>query len=289
MALVTMKEILDKARNEKYAVGAFEFWSLDSAQAVVEAAAELGVPAILQAGLLECEFAGGIKNMYKIAKMVADEFSGVPIALHLDHAEDYDFIISALEAGFTSVMIDASMMSFEDNVAITKKVADTARKYGASVEAELGKLAGAEGSISVSNEDAAQTDPEEARCFVETTGIDALAVAIGTAHGFYSFTPRINISRLKAIADIVPVPLVLHGGSGTPEEQVTEAISHGIAKVNICTEFVAAYGKQYIETQNQPGYKYSIPSLFGPSKEAGKALVKAKMKLFTLPISQQMQ
>ena len=280
MALVTMKEILDKARREKYAIGGFEFWSLDSAQAVVESAAELGVPAILQAGLLECEFAGGIKNLYRIAKMVAEEYSNVPVALHLDHAEDYDFVVSALEAGFTSVMIDASAMSYEDNVAISKKVVDAARPYGASVEAELGKLAGAEGNISVSDEEAAQTDPEEARRFVEATGIDALAVAIGTAHGFYNFTPQINIDRLKAIAELVSVPLVLHGGSGTPDAKVAEAIGHGIAKVNICTEFVAAFGKQYIETQNRPGYKYSIPSLFGPSKAAGKALVREKMALF---------
>jgi fructose-bisphosphate aldolase class II len=274
-----MKEILDKAREEKYAVGAFEFWSLDSAQAVVESAAELGLPAILQAGFIECEFAGGIGNLYKIAKIVAGEFP-VPVALHLDHAEDYDFILSALDAGFTSVMIDASALNFEANVAITKKVADAARPYGASVEAELGKLAGNEGGISVSEEEAAQTDPDEAKRFVEATGIDALAVAIGTAHGFYSFAPKINIGRLKAIADKVSIPLVLHGGSGTPDEKVVEAISHGISKVNICTEFVAAFGKQYTETQQQVGFKYSIPSLFGPSKEAGKALAKAKMKLF---------
>ena len=280
MALVTMKEILDKARKEKFAIGAFEFWSLDSAQAVVQSASELSMPAILQAGLLECEFAGGIKNLYRIAKIVAEDFTNVPVALHLDHAEEYDFILSALEAGFTSVMIDASKISFEDNIAITKKVVDAAQPYGASVEAELGKLPGNEGSISVSEAEAAQTDPEEARRFVEATGIDALAVAIGTVHGFYNFTPNINIDRLKAIADLVPIPLVLHGGSGTPDEKVLEAISHGITKVNICTEFVAAFGKQYIETQNQPEYRYSIPSLFGPSKEAGKALAKKKMKLF---------
>jgi len=280
MALVKMKEILDVARKEKYAVGAFTFWSLDSAQAVVESAAELGIPAILQAGFIECEFAGGIKNLYRIAKMVAEEFP-VPVALHLDHAEDYDFVLSALDAGFTSVMIDASALCYAENAALTKKVVDAARPYGATVEAELGRLAGSEGHISVSEEEAAQTDPDEACRFVAETGIDALAIAIGTAHGFYNFTPKINIQRLKDIAAKVEVPLVLHGGSGTPEDKVAEAIQHGIAKVNICTEFVAAFGKQYIETQGQPGYKYSIPSLFGPSKESGKAVAKAKMMLFS--------
>jgi len=274
-----MKEILDKARADKYAVGAFEFWSLDSAQAVVEAAEELGCPAILQAGFIECEFAKGIKNLSEIARIVANA-SSVPVALHLDHAEDYDFILSALDAGFTSVMIDASAMSFEDNVDLTKKVVEAARPCGVTVEAELGKLAGNEGNISVSEEDAAQTDPDEAKKFVELTGIDALAVAIGTAHGFYTFTPKLNISRLKMIAEKVNIPLVLHGGSGTPDDMVVEAVGNGIAKVNVCTEFVAAFGKQYIDTQNQQGFKYSIPGLFGPSKEAGKALVKSKMKLF---------
>jgi len=280
MALVTMKEILVPARKEKYAIGAFTFWSLDSAQAIVESATELGLPAILQAGFIECEFAGGIKNLYRIAKMVAEEFP-ISVALHLDHAEDYDFVLSALDAGFTSVMIDASALSYTENAALTKKVADAARPYGATVEAELGRLAGTEGHVSVTEEEAAQTDPVEARRFVEETGIDALAVAIGTAHGFYNFTPKINIQRLKEIAAQVAVPLVLHGGSGTPEDKVAEAITHGIAKVNICTEFVAAFGKQYIATQGQLGYKYSIPSLFGPSKEAGKAVAKAKMKLFS--------
>jgi len=279
MPLLTMKEILDKARSEKYAVGAFEFWSLDSAQAVIEAAEEIGCPAILQAGFMECEFAGGIKNLYKIAKMTAED-SSVPVALHLDHAEDYDFIMEALDTGFTAVMIDASAMSFKDNVDITKKVVDAARPYGATVEAELGKLAGSEGNIDVADEDAAQTDPDEACRFVELTGIDALAVAIGTAHGFYTFTPKLNIERLKKIAEKVSIPLVLHGGSGTPDDMVAEAVQNGIAKVNVCTEFVAAFGKQYIETQNQAGFKYSIPGLFGPSKNAGKAVIKSKMKLF---------
>jgi len=279
MPLVAMKEILDRAKKEKYAVGAFEFWSLDSAQAVVESAAELNMPVILQAGLIECEFAGGIKNLYRIVRMVADN-SQVPVALHLDHTEDYDFVCKAMDAGFTSVMIDASKTSFGENVKITKKVVEAARPYGVSVEAELGKLAGNEGSINVSEEEAAQTDPDDARIFVQETGIDALAVAIGTAHGFYKFTPKINIYRLKKIAAKVNIPLVLHGGSGTPDEKVVEAISYGIAKVNICTEFIAAFGRMYTATQKQPGFKYSIPSLFEPSKQAGKELARAKIKLF---------
>ena len=279
MPLVTMKEILVPARAAGYAVGAFEFWSLDSAQAVAESAAELGLSAILQAGLIECEFAGGIKNLYRLAKIVADEFP-VKVALHLDHAESYDFVLSALDAGFTSVMIDASALPFEQNAALTRRVVEAARPYGATVEAELGRLAGSEAALSVSDEEAAQTDPEEARRFVDETDIDALAVAIGTAHGFYKHTPRINIERLKKITELVGIPLVLHGGSGVPDDKIKEAIENGITKINICTEFVAAFGKEYIQTQNNAGFKYSVPTLFGPSKEAGKKLVKAKLELF---------
>ena len=280
MPLVTMKEILNEARKGKYALGAFEFWSFDSARAVAESAAELGLPAILQAGLLECGYAGGFKNLYVMAKMASEDF-GVSIALHLDHAEEHDIILKALDAGFTSVMIDASAMSYDENVAVTKRVVDAARAYGASVEAELGRLTGSEGNVVIVEEEAAQTDPDEAARFAAETGIDALAVAIGTAHGFYTFTPKLNISRLIEISEKTKIPLVLHGGSGTPDEQVAEAVENGIAKVNICTEFVAAYGKKYIETQNQPGFKYSVPSLFGPSVSTGKELVKSKMELFS--------
>ena len=279
MALVTMKEMLVTAREKGYAIGAFEFWSLDSAQAVVEAAAELNTPVILQAGLIECEFAAGIQNLYKIAKCVADD-APIPVALHLDHAETYEFICRAIDAGFTSVMFDGSALPYAENLEITGRVVEAARRAGVSVEAELGRLAGSEGNISVGEEEAMQTDPDEAFAFVRDTGVDALAVAIGTAHGFYTFTPKINISRLKEIAAKVDVPLVLHGGSGTPDDKVAEAIKNGISKVNICTEFVAAFGKAYIQTQQAPGFKYSIPGLFGPSKAAGKKLAYEKIKFF---------
>jgi len=178
-------------------------------------------------------------------------------------------------------MMDGSMLSFKDNIAITRKVVEAAKPAGVTVEGEIGKLAGSEANISVTEEEAAQTDPEEARIFVEETGIDALAVAIGTAHGFYKFTPKINIDRLKMISEKVGLPIVLHGGSGTPDAKVVESIKYGIAKVNICTEFVAAFGKAYIATQGAEGFKYSVPGLFAPSKAAGKALAYSKIKLFS--------
>ena len=280
MPLVTMKEILIPARLNKYAVGAFEFWSLDSAQAIVEAAEELNMSVIIQAGPWECQYAG-IKNLSMIGKAVSDSAS-IPVALHLDHGDTFELAYQAIDAGFTSVMIDVSHLPYEENVNITKKVVSLAKSAGVTVEAELGRLAGCEASFEISEEEAMQTDPDEAERFTNETGIDALAVAIGTAHGFYKYVPRINIDRLKKIAEKVSIPLVLHGGSGTPDEKIVESIKYGISKVNICTEFVAVFGKTYINTQNNTdGFKYSVPSLFNPSKAAGKELVWSKIKLFS--------
>lgn len=276
MALVTMREMLKEARAHKYAVGAFEFWSYDSAYAVAKAAKSLNVPAILQVGPYEKEFMDGYKNAVAMAKM-ASEYHDLPVAIHLDHAEEYEEVVEALEAGFTSVMIDASKYEFEKNVELTCKVVEKAKEYGASVEAEIGKLAGNEGNIT--NDEDEQTDPAMAAEFVRQTGVDCLAVAIGTAHGFYTRPPVINIARLKEIAAVVDIPLVLHGGSGTPEDKVAEACANGIAKVNICTEFIAAYGKGY-NGQNTEDFKYNVLSLFKEGRESGSALAKSKMELF---------
>ena len=276
MPLVTMREMLKEARAHRYAVGAFEFWSYDSAYAVASAAKSLNVPVILQVGPFEKDFMDGYKNAVTMAKMAADYFD-LPVAIHLDHAEEYSEVVEALESGFTSVMIDASKMDFDKNVELTCKVVEKAKEYGASVEAEIGKLAGNEGNISNDEDD--QTDPAMAAEFVKRTGVDCLAVAIGTAHGFYVRPPKINIDRLREIAAVVEIPLVLHGGSGTPEDKVAEACRNGIAKVNICTEFIAAYGKGF-NGQNAEGFKYNVNSLFREGRNSGSALAKKKMELF---------
>ena len=276
--LVTMKEMLEIARKEKYAVGAFEFWSYDSARAVLKVAKELNVPAILQVGHFERDYMDGYENARIFAEMAAKEFD-VPVALHLDHAETFEEVMKALEAGFTSVMIDGSMLPFEENVALTKRVVEAARSYGASVEAELGKLAGNEGLKTLEEEEAEQTSPEEAEKFVELTGVDALAVAIGTAHGLYTRPPKININRLKEIAAKVEIPLVLHGGSGTPADKVEEAVANGIAKVNICTEFIVAFGKEYTKAQQREGFSYNVEKLFKAGRSAAEDLVREKMSL----------
>lgn len=278
--LVTMKEMLEEARAKQYAVGAFEFWSYDSARAVLKVAKELGLPAILQVGHFERDYMDGYENARIFAEMAAKEFD-VPVALHLDHAETFEEVMKALKAGFTSVMIDGSMLTFEENVALTKQVVEAAREYGASVEAELGKLAGNEGTKSLEEEEAEQTSPEEAARFVELTGVDALAVAIGTAHGLYTRPPKINIDRLKEIAAKVEIPLVLHGGSGTPADKVEEAVQNGIAKVNICTEFIVAFGKEYTRAQETPGFSYNVEKLFKAGRTASENLVRDKMELLS--------
>ncbi|MBQ7499406.1 MAG: class II fructose-bisphosphate aldolase [Clostridia bacterium] len=277
MRLVTMREMLKDARAGHYAVGAFEFWSYDSAWAVANAAKSLGVPAILQVGPFEKDYMDGYKHAVKLAEMVSDQFD-LPIAIHLDHAETYEEVCEALEAGFTSVMIDASKYDYDTNVAMTRQVVEKAREYGASVEAEIGKLGGSEGNIK--NEEDEQTDPQNALDFVNDTGVDCLAVAIGTAHGFYTKPPKINIDRLEKIAALVDIPLVLHGGSGTPEDKVADACERGIAKVNICTEFIAAFGKGFDDQNTVEGYKYNVNTLFRAGRDSGSALAKHKMELF---------
>lgn len=276
MPLVTMKEMLEEARKGKYAIGAFEFWSYDSAYAVAQAAKSLNVPVILQVGPFEKDYMDGYKNAVKIAEMAADHFD-LPIAIHLDHSPDYEQVAEALDAGFTSVMIDASPYEYDKNVELTCKCVEAARKYGASIEAEIGKLAGNEGNIN--NDDDDQTDPDMAAKFVADTGVDCLAVAIGTAHGFYTKPPVINIKRLEEIAAKVSIPLVLHGGSGTPEDKVADACERGIAKVNICTEFIAAFGQGF-RGQDAEGFKYNVNTLFRAGRESGSALAKHKMELF---------
>ena len=276
--LTTMKSILLEAQRRHYAVGAFTIGSLDTAYAIIDAANKAHMPVILQTGPLESDYAG-LFELAEIAKFAAKR-AAVPVALNLDHGDTIERAEQAIKAGFTSVMIDASKCEYDENIRITKEVVKMASPAGVSVEAELGKIGGAEGLIDIKDIEATQTDPDEALDFVTRTGIDALAVAIGTAHGFYRQAPVLNIERLKKIAAKTNIPLVLHGGSGTPDAQVLEAIGSGITKVNICTEFLAAMGKAFMECQAAEGFRYSYPALFEPAKIAGSRLVYDKIKFF---------
>lgn len=231
--MTNLSEVLGTARREKYAVGSFNVYNYETIRGVIEAGREAGFPTIVAFGenyLPNMELA----EVSALVRIMADK-AGIPVVLHLDHCKSFDTIVRAIAAGFTSVMYDGSALPLAENTAKTAQIVKIARAAGVSVEAELGALAGGE----FSNEEAAKeiyTNPQQASQFVAATGIDALAVSIGTVHGMYKGTPKVDIGVLKQIAAVVDIPLVLHGGSGTPEAIVRECIANGIAKINVNTE-----------------------------------------------------
>lgn len=228
------KEMLIKARKEGYAVPAFNIHNLETIQTVVEAAVEMRSPVILAATPGTMDYAGRA-YIQAIAEVAAKE-NDIPIALHLDHHETIGSIEKSLKLGTKSVMIDGSYKSFKENIAITKQVVNMAHVHGATVEAELGTLVGKEDDLVVEAEDAAYTDPDTVEEFVERTGIDSLAVAIGTGHGVYETDPNLDFERLEKIKSLIDIPIVLHGASGISKEDVQKCIGLGCAKVNVSTE-----------------------------------------------------
>ena len=298
--LVTNKELLLAAKRGAYAVGAFNIQNLESLLAVVEAAVEEKSPVIVAVTPSAIKY-GGLKYLTALVK-VAAENAPVPMSLHLDHGEDVETVRKCLEAGFTSVMIDGSHLPFEENVALTRRVVEMAHPMGVSVEGELGRLTGVE-EKTVEEREAVLTDPDEAEEFVKRTGVDALAVSIGTSHGAYKFKgePKLDFERLRLIREKVDVPLVLHGASsvpqwiiekatkygaeltgakGIPEDHIKRAISLGITKINIDTDLRLAFTATVREVlANQPK-EFDPRKILGPAKEAMKEVVKAKMRLF---------
>lgn len=234
MPLVSSTPLLTHAREHGYCVGAFNVHTLEMLQAVVEAAEETESPLILQSTVGTVKHLGA--DYIAAIASVAARRTSVPIALHLDHCSDLNLIIQCIRAGYTSVMIDASHLPFNENVLLTKKVVEMASAVEVNVEAELGRVGGVEDDIAVNEADALLADPEECARFVELTGVPTLAPAIGTAHGIYKGEPNIHFDRISEIACRVSIPLVLHGGSGIPEEQVRRCISLGMAKMNVATE-----------------------------------------------------
>ncbi len=228
------KEILLKAQKEGYAVPAFNCHNLETIQVIVETANEMRSPVIIAGTPGTFDYAG--RDYIQAIVETASQKYNIPIVLHLDHHTDIKSIKKSLELGTKSVMIDASHYNYEENIQIVKKVVEMAHKFGATVEAELGMLGGQEDDLIVDEKDSKYTNPTQAADFVKKTGIDSLAVAIGTAHGLYKEEPKLDFERLKEIREIVKIPLVLHGASGVPEEAVRKAISLGITKVNIATE-----------------------------------------------------
>ena len=257
MALVTTTEMFKKAYDGGYAIGAFNVNNMEIVQAITEAANELHSPIILQASAGARKYAKQIYLMKLVEAAVAD--TDIPIAMHLDHGADFEICKACVDGGFSSVMIDASSQSFEDNIAVSKKVADYAHDKGAVVEAELGTLAGVEDDVNVADDKAMYTDPDQVEEFVKRTGVDSLAIAIGTSHGAYKFkpgtNPKLRLDILAEVAKRLPgFPIVLHGSSsvppkyvkiinehggalkdaiGIPEDQLREAAKGAVCKINI--------------------------------------------------------
>lgn len=246
MAIISTHALLKAAQKGKYAIPAFNIHNLETLKVVVETAALLKSPVILAAtpGTIK---SAGIRYLIAMAT-AASELHSIPIAFHLDHHEDIEMICDSIRLGTKSVMIDASHDNFEANVEKTKRVVAFAKLSGVSVEAELGHLVGVEDDLAVDEKDAQYTNPAQAKIFVERTGIDSLAVAIGTAHGLYHSEPKLDFERLEAIGQLVDIPLVLHGASGVSVADVKRCIDLGVCKVNIATELKIPFAeglKQY--------------------------------------------
>lgn len=275
MAFVTSEQMLLKADKEGYAVGAFNVENMEMVMAVIRACEELRAPAILQTTPSTVKYAG--LDMYLANVAEAAKKASVPIALHLDHGDSFELAMQALRTGYTSIMIDGSKLPFEENIALSKAVADACRPSGIPVEAELGKVGGKEDDMNC--DDPGYTDPADAKRFVEETGISSLAVAIGTAHGIYKGEPKLDFDRLSEIRKVVNIPLVLHGASGVPDESVRECIRRGISKVNFATELRIAY------SDGIKSFLKDNPDAFDPKKyckvgmDKVTELVKNKIKV----------
>lgn len=274
MPLVTTKEMFQKAQAGQYAVGAFNVENLEMVMAVIQAAEELNAPVIMQSTPSTVKYAG--LDYYLAMAKAAAERASVPVAMHLDHGNTFELAMQALRTGYTSIMIDGSHGSFDENIALTRRVAEACLPSDISVEAELGKVGGKEDDLEAEH-DSPYTDPQQAKEFVERTNVCSLAVAIGTAHGLYHGTPKLDLERLSAIHEVVSIPLVLHGASGVPDDAVRESIKRGICKVNFATELRIAYSdgvKKYL-AENPDGFD---PKKYGAAgMENVTALVKEKI------------
>jgi fructose-bisphosphate aldolase class II len=278
MGLVPVSDLLKAADAGGYAVGAFNCNNMEIVQAIAAAAEAERAPVIMQASQGAIKYAG-IEYITAMAKTAASLVK-VPVALHLDHGTSFEQVMQCIRAGFSSVMIDGSKHSLEDNIALTKQVVAAARPVGVSVEAELGKIGGTEDDIHVNEADAFFTDPEEARVFVRETGVDALAVAIGTAHGRYKGEPKLDFARLEKIRSLVNIPIVLHGSSGVPGDAIREAIRLGVRKVNIDTNIREAFVDRCREIIAAYPDEIDPRKILGPAREAAVELIREKIRLF---------
>ena len=300
MALVTTKEMFEKSMKEGFAIGAFNINNMEIIQGIIDAAQKQNSPVILQASSGAIKYAR-IKYLMKMVEAAVEE-TNIPIAIHLDHGPDFETCKMCIDNGFTSVMIDGSKYSFEENVALTKKVVDYAHERGVVVEAELGQLAGIEDDVNVSEEDAKYTDPDQAKEFVERTGCDSLAIAIGTSHGAYKFKgeARLRMDILKQVKEKIPnTPIVLHGAStvipelvetcnnyggdipgakGVPDEILHEASLSGVSKINVDTDLRLAFTGEIRKSLAENPSAFDPRKYLTPAREKITEVVEHKIK-----------
>lgn len=300
MALITTREMFAKALNDDYAIGAFNVNNMEIIQGIVDAAKEEQAPLILQVSAGARKYARPA-YLIKLVEAAAED-SDLDLVLHLDHGEDFEICKKCVDDGFTSVMIDGSKHPFEDNIRITKEVVEYAHAHGVVVEAELGRLAGVEDAVQVDARSATFTDPDEAAEFVERTGVDSLAIAIGTSHGAYKFKgePYLDFERLKTIHTLLPeTPLVLHGASsvlqefvskcnqyggqvggaqGVPEDMIHEAVKYGICKVNVDTDLRLAMTAEIRKYLTEHPEEFDPRKYISPARDAIKSMVQHKLK-----------
>ena len=300
MPLVTTKEMFEKSMKEGFAIGAFNINNMEIIQGIIDAAQKQNSPVILQASSGAIKYAR-IKYLMKMVEAAVEE-TNIPIAIHLDHGPDFETCKMCIDNGFTSVMIDGSKYSFEENVALTKKVVDYAHERGVVVEAELGQLAGIEDDVNVSEEDAKYTDPDQAKEFVERTGCDSLAIAIGTSHGAYKFKgeARLRMDILKQVKEKIPnTPIVLHGAStvipelvetcnnyggdipgakGVPDEILHEASLSGVSKINVDTDLRLAFTGEIRKALAENPSAFDPRKYLTPAREKITEVVEHKIK-----------
>lgn len=267
MGLVTSKELLEDARINGYAVGAFNVENMEMVMAVLAAAEETKSPVIMQTTPATVKYAG--LDYYLANVKAAAMRASVPVVMHLDHGNSFGLAMEAYRTGYTSIMIDGSKLSFEENIALTKSVTNACHPGKVPIEGELGKVGGKEDDL-VNGDNNPFTDPQEAREFVERTQVDSLAIGVGTSHGVYKGIPKVNVDCLSAIHAVVDIPLVLHGTSGVPDEQVRECVKRGICKVNYATDLRIAY------TNGIKVYMVANPEEFDPKKYSAAGMEELK-------------
>jgi fructose-bisphosphate aldolase class II len=301
MGLVSLNRVLLKAKEQGYAVGAFNFVNMEALQGIMDAALEAHAPVILQTTEGAIEYAG-IGYLAALAKTAA-ETAGIEVVLHLDHGKHLETVMLAIRHGYTSVMMDASDRPYEENLSATKGVVRIAHMVDVSVEAELGQLQGIEDKVKVGEAEASLVDPDQAGTFVRETGVDAFAPAIGTSHGAFKFkgTPRLDMERLDRVASLTRIPLVLHGASsvpddivkkanaygaaikntaGVPDDIMKQAIKRGICKVNTDTDLRLSFTSSIREELAKHPEEFDLRKILGPTRQAVKAMVLNRIEVF---------